>query len=118
MGKKIVLAFKVLILSYVITAVLLFLSAFLMYKIGIGESTMRVFVMVIYGIATFTAGLTYVKAKKNRKLLNGAFMGIMYFVILTIVSLAVNHALYGDMKKAAISLCVCVVGGIMGGMMG
>lgn len=118
MGKRIISACKVLILAYVITALLLLLSAFMMYKIGIGDSTMRAFVMAIYGIATFVAGLCYVKIRKNRRIVNGALMGAVYFAILMMVSFIVNHELFQDGRKAAISCTVCIACGIMGGMVG
>ncbi len=117
MGKKAASIFKVLILSYVITGVLLLLAAFLMYKLRLGQGQMRIFVMVIYGISTIVAGFAYGKAKQQKRLLNGAVIGVLYFVFLTIVSLVINKGIYDDLKKAAISLIICLLGGILGGIM-
>lgn len=117
MGKKIVSILKVLALAYAVTAVLLLLAAFIMYKAGIGESRMRIFVMVIYGIVTIFSGFVYGRTKGGRRLFNGCLMGVLYFAVLTVISVAVNHGFCQDLKKAAISMAVCVVGGAIGGIM-
>lgn len=117
MGKKAASVFKVLILSYVITGVLLLLAAFLMYKLRLGEGQMRIFVMVIYGISTIVAGFAYGKVKQEKRLLNGVVIGALYFVFLLFVSLIINKGIYDDIKKAVISFIICVLGGILGGIM-
>lgn len=117
MGKKIVSILKVLVLSYVITAVLLLLAAFVMYKAGIGESRMRIFVMVIYGIVTIISGFVYGRTRGGRRLFNGCLIGLLYFAVLTVISCIVNHGFYDDMKKAAISMIICIAGGAIGGIM-
>lgn len=117
LGKKITSILKVLVLAYVVTAVLLLLGAFIMYKAGIGESRMRIFVMVIYGIVTIISGFVYGRIRGGRRLLNGCLIGLIYFAVLMVISLIVNHGSCQDLKKAAISMTVCIVGGAIGGVM-
>lgn len=117
MGKKIFSVVKILFVSYAITALLLLAAAFLMYKVGIGENYMRILIMVIYGISTIVAGFLYGRVKARRRIVCGIAIGIIYFVILMCVSLIINHTLYGSASKAIISLVVCILGGIIGGMM-
>ncbi len=117
MGKKILDIFKVLILAYFITGLLLLVAAFMMYKLKLSQSQVRIFIMVIYGITTIVAGLVYGKLKRGRRALNGAFIGMMYFLVLTLVSMIINKGFYDDMKKAVISLIICVTGGVLGGIM-
>ena len=117
MGKKAASVFKVLILSYVVTGVLLLLAALLMYKLRLGEGQMRIFVMVIYGISTIVAGLAYGKVKQGKGVLNGAMIGAVYVGFLTLVSLIINKGIYDDIKKAVISFIICLLGGILGGIM-
>lgn len=117
MGKKLLSVFKVLILAYVVTGLLLLLAAFIMYKAGLGEGQMRIFIMVIYGISTIVAGFSFGKAKGGKRLPLGALIGVLYFVFLTIVSCIVNRGFYDEMPRAVLSLVICIVGGIIGGIM-
>lgn len=117
MGRKIASILKVLVLSYAVTAVLLLLAAFIMYKAGLGESRMRIFVMVIYGIVTIISGLVYGKIRGGKRLINGCLMGLLYFAVLTVISCIVNHGFFDDIKKAVISMIVCIAGGAIGGIM-
>ncbi len=117
MSKKIFTVLKVLIIAYILTGVLLLIAALLMYKLGLVESQVRLFIMVIYGVSNIVAGLIYCKIKGGRRVLNGALIGVLYYALLSIVSFIVNHGFYDDIKKAVISLVICVTGGILGGIM-
>lgn len=87
MGRKLTTIFKVLIAAYLISAVLL------------------------------AAGIIYGKAKKEKRVLNGALIGLLYFVFLSAVSFIINKGLYDDVKKAIISFVICITGGILGAIM-
>ena len=116
MGKKIFTILKVLVLAYVLTGLLMLLSAFIMYKLKLSSEHSRLFVMVIYGIVTIVAGLLYGKIKEKRRLLNGGFMGLIYFVVLLVVSLAVNNGFTDSLQSNIISIIICVAGGSIGGI--
>lgn len=116
MGKKILSILKVLCLAYVLTAVLMLLSAFLMYKLKLSNEQSRLFVMVIYGVTTIVSGLIYGKIKGNKRLLNGAFMGLIYFAVLLILSFVINRGFTDSMQENIISFIICVAGGSIGGI--
>lgn len=116
MGKKILTVLKVLVLSYVLTGLLMLLLAFIMYKLKLSSEYSRLFVMVIYGIVTIVSGLLYGKIKEKRRLLNGAFMGLVYFTVLLVVSMAVNKGFTDTLQSNIISLIICVAGGSIGGI--
>lgn len=116
MGKNILSILKVLIVAYVITGLLLLLSAFLMYKFNLGESQVRIFVMTVYGIATIVSGIIYGKIKGNKRLLNGAFIGLLYFLMLVLVSVVINKGLEDEIHEIIISMIICVAGGAIGGI--
>ena len=118
LGKKLVMLGKALILAYIVTALLILLASFIMYKAGMGENQMRIFVMVIYGIASIASGFAYGKARNERRLLSGCIAGILYFAVLVIISAIVNHGFSMDLKKGIISFSICVIGGAVGGIMG
>lgn len=116
MGKKILTILKVLIITYVITGLLMVLSALLMLKFNLSGEPTRLFVMIIYGITTIVGGCIYGKLQEKRRLLSGAFMGLMYFVILVIVSLIVNKGFTDGLQENIISMIICVAGGSIGGI--
>ena len=116
MGRKILAIMKVLAVGYVLTGLLLLLSAFLMLKLKLGEPSVRLFIMVIYGVASIVSGFIYGKIKGNRRLLNGALMGFLYFGILFLISLIVNKGVTHEIQKNIISLIICVAGGTIGGI--
>lgn len=116
MGKNILSVLKVLIVAYVITGLLLLLSAFLMFKLNLGEGQVRIFVMTIYGIATIVSGIIYGKIKGSKRLLNGAFIGLIYFLMLILVSAIINRGLEDEIHKIIISMIICVAGGSIGGI--
>lgn len=117
LGKKITVLLKTLLLAYIVTAVLLFISAFIIYKAGFDQSRMRIFVMVIYGVASIVAGVVCGKASGGKRLLNGCLAGIMYFAVLLVISSIANHGFNMDVKKSLISFSICVIGGAVGGIM-
>ena len=116
MGKKFLSVSKVLAVSYAVTGVLLLLSAFLMLKLKLGEAQVRLFILIIYGIASIVAGFIYGKIQGSRRMLNGAVIGILYFAVLFVVSLIINRGFGGDVQKNIISAIISVAGGIMGGI--
>ena len=107
---------KTLIASYVLTGILLVLSAFLMYKMQLGELQIRLFVILIYGVATIAGGFIYGKIKGCKRVLNGALIGALYFVLLILISCIANGGFESGIGKNLISLAICVVGGIIGGI--
>ena len=49
-------------------------------------------------------------------MLNGALIGALYFVLLILISCIANGGFESGMGKNMISLSICVVGGIIGGI--
>ena len=116
MGKKILAILKVLAVAYGLTGLMLLLSAFLMLKLKLGEPSVRLFIMVIYGVASIVSGLIYGKIKGSRRLFNGALIGFLYFGVLFLISLIVNMGAPQEIQKNIISLIICVAGGTIGGI--
>lgn len=117
MSKNFFSVLKALLIAYLITGALLLLCAFFMYRFQLFEGQVRLIIMVVYGVSTFAAGMIYAKIKGKRKLLSGAFMGFLYFAVLTVISMIVNRGFYDDVKRAGISFLICVVAGLLGGIM-
>lgn len=109
---------KCLLFSYILTAALLLLLAFLLYKVGLTEKIVSIAIIAIYVIATFFAGFVAGKRMQNRKFLWGLMMGGMYFLVLVAVSLIVNRTTEGLGTSFLTTLVLCAGGGMLGGMLG
>ncbi|MBO5283773.1 MAG: TIGR04086 family membrane protein [Lachnospiraceae bacterium] len=108
---------KSLLFSYILTGGLLLLLALLLYKAGLSRKVVSVCIIVIYVLATFLAGFITGKRLKNRKFLWGALMGAAYFLVLVMISLAVNRQLGALTNSFLTTLVLCSGGGMLGGML-
>ncbi|MDD6339825.1 MAG: TIGR04086 family membrane protein [Butyrivibrio sp.] len=114
--KKLISILKVMVLAYIITALLLLLGAFIMYKTGTGDKLTRIITLIVYGVSCITAGLVYTRIYKNRKLLRGALAGIIYYAILIVITIIINRGFPQDFGRVVISLTICTISGIMGAL--
>ncbi len=108
---------KSLLFSYILTGSLLLLLALLLYKADLPQKVVSVCIIVIYVLATFFAGFITGKKLKNRKFLWGAVMGAAYFLVLVVISLAVNRQPGVLSNSFLTTLVLCSGGGMLGGML-
>lgn len=108
---------KSLLISYLLTAGLLLLLALFLYKFSLTEKIVSLCITGIYILVTFLAGFLAGKREGARKFLWGLLMGCLYFIILTLVSLIVNHGM-GDLSSGYFTtLVLCATSGMLGGML-
>lgn len=108
---------KSLLISYLLTAGLLLLLALFLYKFSLTEKIVSLCITGIYILVTFLAGFLAGKREGARKFLWGLLMGCLYFIILTLVSLIVNHGM-GDLSSGFFTtLVLCAASGMLGGML-
>lgn len=108
---------KILLEAYVLTALLLLLLSFFLYKFSLSEKIVSICIIVIYVIATFFAGFVTGKKKETKKFLWGLLMGSLYFLFLLIVSLILNHGVKDLSSNFFSVLSLCIGGGMLGGML-
>ncbi len=108
---------KCLLFSYILTAVLLLLLAFLLYKMGLTEQVVSIAIIAIYVIATFAAGFMAGKRMQSRKFIWGLLLGAAYFMVLLVVSAIVNGPAGGLGDSLFTTLVLCGAGGMLGGML-
>ena len=116
--KNVIVLGKSLLISYGITAILLTIGAFVMLKAQVKQSQMMTFIYVVYAVANFVSGFILGKAKKEKKFLWGLAAGMVYFVVLSLISFVVNQGFYQNPVQAALALGASVVFGMIGGMAG
>ncbi len=108
---------KSLLFSYILTAGLLLLLAFFLFKFDLTEKLVSVAIIAIYVAATFFAGFVTGKRQNSRKFLWGLLMGAAYFVVLALVSLAVKQSPDTLGQSFFTTLVLCAGGGMLGGML-
>ena len=84
---------KALLVSYLLTGGLLLLLAGLLYRFRLDEGKIQIGIILIYIVSCFAGGFLAGKMMKSRKFLWGVLLGLLYFLIMTLVSLAVNRGL-------------------------
>ena len=116
MEKKAVDILKALLGAYVMTGILLLILTVLLYKAGLSEENINAGIILTYVISTFSGGFVIGKLAGVKKFLWGLLLGIMYFVLLLLISLGIYHSLQSDMMNLVTTFLLCAGGGMLGGM--
>lgn len=116
LSSRITFILKCLLISYLLTAGLLLLLALMLYRFGLSEKIVSICIIGIYIIVTFLAGFLAGKREGSRKFLWGLLMGSLYFAILIVVSLVLNHGMEEVSGNFFTVLLLCCGSGMLGGM--
>lgn len=108
---------KALFLSYAVTGILLLILAFLLYKMGLGESQINLGILVIYIVSCLVGGFYMGKKAENRRFLWGMGAGSAYAVLLWAVTFFTEHQTGRDLKENLLMFFLCLIGGTLGGML-
>ncbi len=114
--EKVIFIIKCMLGAYILTAGLLLLLAFMLYRFGLSEKVVSICIIAVYIIVTFLAGLLAGKREGRKKFLWGLVMGVLYFVILASVSLVVNRGLEDVAGNMITVFFLCAGSGVLGGM--
>ena len=115
-ASKVLWVMKALLLSYIVTAVLLFLLAGLLYKLNLGEKTVSAGIVAIYITSTLAGGLFLGKKIKTKRFLWGLCIGAVYFLLLIIISFGVYRTIDTTVMNLGNTFLLCAGGGMLGGM--
>ena len=72
---------KGLILSYLLTIIMLFITAVVVYKVGISDKVLGILVVVIYIVATFAGGFVTGRKVREKRFLWGMVYGLTYISV-------------------------------------
>ena len=114
--EKVIFIIKCMLGAYILTAGLLLLLAFMLYRFGLSEKVVSICIIAVYIIVTFLAGLLAGKREGRKKFLWGLVMGVLYFGILVAVSLVVNRGLEDVAGNLMTVFFLCAGSGMLGGM--
>ena len=105
-----------LLASYIVTGISLLVLTFFMYKFELNEKIVSAAIVGIYVVSTLIGGMIIGKLTKSKRYLWGMVLGIIYFVLLLLITLGVYRTLNGDSVSIVTSLILCAGGGMTGGM--
>lgn len=113
---KVIWWIKSLLASYIVTGILLLVLTFFMYKFELNEKIVSAAIVGIYVVSTLIGGMIIGKLTKSKRYLWGMVLGIIYFVLLLLITFGVYRTLNGDSVSIVTSLILCAGGGMTGGM--
>lgn len=113
---KVIWWIKSLLASYIVTGILLLVLTFFMYKFELNEKIVSAAIVGIYVVSTLIGGMIIGKLTKSKRYLWGMVLGIIYYVLLLLITLGVYRTLNGDSVSIVTSLILCAGGGMTGGM--
>lgn len=105
-----------LVAMYVITGILLAVLAALLGRFDMSDTAVSIGIILTYIISCFAGGFLIGKKKKKKKYLWGICVGCFYFLVLLLGNLAVNRGLDGKLIHMLTTAVLCVLSGMMGGM--
>lgn len=108
--------FEALLVSYIVTALLLLILAVFLYKLNLDKGKVTAAIIGIYVLSAFSGGFLLGKLQKVRKFIWGFVLGILYFLLLLMVTFGVYHSIQGDTVNLLTTLALCSAGGMLGGM--
>jgi putative membrane protein (TIGR04086 family) len=114
--KNAVALLKCLIAAYIISALLLLIVAFLLYKADIGEGFVTVCIILIYCISSLFAGFIFAKRAVCRRFVWGLIAGAAYFVIICVVSAFLEPEFSMLSISGITTLFICTGSGMVGGI--
>ena len=101
---KVIWWIKSLLASYIVTGILLLVLTFFMYKFELNEKIVSAAIVGIYVVSTLIGGVIIGKLTKSKRYLWGMVLGIIYFVLLLLITLGVYRTLNGDSVSIVTSL--------------
>lgn len=114
---KIMAFLRSLLLSYILSGLLLFLLAFLMLKLNLSGAILSAGISIVYILSCFTGGFFMGKSSEQRRFIWGLAIGIIYFLILIIISTVANTFTGMDTSRMLSVFLICAFSGMLGGML-
>lgn len=107
---------KALLCAYIVTGIMLLILTLLLYKAGLSEENVNAGIILTYVISTFAGGFVMGKFTGTKKFLWGLLLGVLYFLLLLLISLGVYHTLQAEITNLLTTFLLCAGGGMLGGM--
>ncbi|MBQ9764987.1 MAG: TIGR04086 family membrane protein [Lachnospiraceae bacterium] len=115
--KRIILLLKVLLAQGIITMIAILIVSAILLKWNVSANFLQLAVIVIYLVSNFLGGFVIGKTVGKQKFLWGLIVGVLYFVVLSVVSFIIHKSFYGDVGYAMTVLGICAGSSMLGGML-
>ena len=103
--------------AYILTTIILLVLALLLYKFQLSKSVISAGIIFTYMITCFLAGNLAGRQMKQKRFMWGLLMGGAYYLILLVLSIAVNQSFGAVTDSLFTTLILCAGGGMLGGML-
>lgn len=103
--------------GYVVTFLGIVILAILLLMFQITENTVDVGILIIYILSGLSAGFIVGKRTGSRRLLWGMVSGILYFLVLFMVSLILKQDMNDLGNDLTTTVLICVGSGMLGGIL-
>lgn len=113
---KMVKMIKSIIAAYILTAIVLLVLSFIMYKAKISMAGANSGILITYVLSCLVGGFIFSGSLSEKRYLGGGIMGVVYFVIVYIVSAVWNQSVAAQMPGMLTAFLICVFSGMFGGM--
>lgn len=105
------------IISFILSLILIFILAFIISKTTVSESIIVPGIIVISSVSIMFGGIRLSKAKKQKGLINGALLGIIYMAGMYLISSIILKD-FSLNVKSLIMILSGMLGGVLGGIIG
>ena len=107
-GTIVMWVLKSLLASYIVTGLLLLLLTFLVYQFKLDEQIVIGGIVAVYVVSTFLGGFIIGKLTKVKKYIWGIVIGILYFVLLFLISYGVYREFNTNGLNTLTTIILCV----------
>jgi len=104
-------------LAVLLSIIFMFILAIVVYFANLQERTVSAMVFLASAVAVFLGAFFLARNIESKGLLNGLLLAVFYFVILLILSLAVNKGITLSLSNF-LRLISCLASGALGGVLG
>lgn len=104
-------------LAYLTTAVMILLLAVLLYKVGVSYRIISAGIIATVILSNLLGGRFVGRKIKSRKFLWGLAAGVLYFLVLAVLSLLIPNETAQTGQNVITALLLCTCSGMLGGML-
>lgn len=115
-GGRAVSLIKCLLAAYVLTIGALLVLALLLYRLQLSEDVVNIAILAIYVLTSFLAGFLSGRCMLEKRFFWGLLSGFLYFGVLALLTLLVNHSFSDLGTHFFTTLMICAGSGMLGGM--
>ena len=113
---KVVKMVKSVAVAYILTAIVLLVLSFIMYKCKISMTGANSGILLTYVLSCIVGGFIFSGSLAQKRYLGGGLMGVVYFLVVYVVSAVWNQSLASQMPGMLTAFLICVFSGMFGGM--